>query len=211
MLRVCAAMVILFKISVCMLSVVSIHLPLLNYISKVKRMGDINVKIIFEKIINMYLDIEKRNHIKYIISVYTRIKLMRIIRNTLGTALITAALLMPGCDREDQNSNGLSALLVLLLQPPPCPEITVPAGTTVVKSVSVRHEGEWYSTYMLRIEYAPAEASYAMWIPPKDGGIKPAVLMTNPYDGIRWNGDDPPSYMAVYPYQTYLHSPRIFF
>ncbi len=158
----------------------------------------------------MHLLLEKGKHINYIILVYASMKSMSKIKNSLLIVLISAALLMAGCDGEDQNSNGLTALMAFLLLPPPCPDIITPAGTTVVTSVSVRHDGEWYSTYMLRIEYAPAEASFAMWIPPRDGGIKPAVLMTNPYDGIRWNGDDPPSYVAVCPYERYLEDANIF-
>lgn len=99
--------------------------------------------------------------------------------------------------------------MALMLQPP-CPEIAVPAGTTVIKCVPVRDGGAWYYVYMLRIEYAPALPTYAIWIPPGDGGSKPAVLMTNPYDIVAWDGDDPLSLADVRSCSDYVEAGSVF-
>jgi hypothetical protein len=59
-------------------------------------------------------------------------------------------------------------------------------------SVSVLREttldsGVFYQ--LLRLQQGDAAASYAQWFPPPDGGMRPVVIATKPYDGIDWTGE----------------------
>lgn len=61
-----------------------------------------------------------------------------------------------------------------------------------VLSVSVLREttldsGVYYQ--LLRLQQGDAAAGYAQWFPPPDGGVRPVVIATKPYDGIDWTGE----------------------
>jgi acetyl esterase/lipase len=43
---------------------------------------------------------------------------------------------------------------------------------------------------LLRLTQPGRAASYARWFPPVDGGLAPVVVMTQPYDGIDWTGEE---------------------
>ncbi|MBN2158772.1 MAG: prolyl oligopeptidase family serine peptidase [Spirochaetes bacterium] len=83
-------------------------------------------------------------------------------------------------------------------------------AVTIVEEGTVNYDGCDWTYKLLELHYPGAKASYAMWIPPKDVGVKPAVLMTNPYDGITWNGDEPPPSVTVFSLEHYIDSANIF-
>lgn len=43
---------------------------------------------------------------------------------------------------------------------------------------------------LLRLQKGTGPASYAQWFPPPDGGVRPVVVATKPYDGIDWTGEE---------------------
>ncbi|HOD14504.1 MAG TPA: prolyl oligopeptidase family serine peptidase [Spirochaetota bacterium] len=98
--------------------------------------------------------------------------------------------LLAGCNTKEENASLLSLLPVIAASQ--CPEMDLPAGATLLKSGSVYISPQWYCYYLLRLEFAGMEAAYAMWIPPPGGGVRPAVVLTRPYDYISWSGDDVP-------------------
>lgn len=109
------------------------------------------------------------------------------------SALLAAVVALTGCARKSDNS--LMALAPFL--PGQCPALTVPAGATVVDSGSAWIERGWHCYYLLRLEYDGNDPSFAMWIPPLEDGVKPAVVLTQPYDYITWNGDTAPDGVDV--------------
>lgn len=42
---------------------------------------------------------------------------------------------------------------------------------------------------LLRLQRPAQAATYAQWLPPPDGGVRPVVVLTQPYDGIDWTGE----------------------
>lgn len=100
---------------------------------------------------------------------------------------------MAGCGKKSGNS--LMALAPFL--PGSCPELVPRTGVTVVDSGSAWIERDWHCYYLLKLDYDGKDSAYAMWIPPLAGGVKPAVVLTRPYDYIKWNGDSVPSGVPV--------------
>jgi hypothetical protein len=94
-----------------------------------------------------------------------------------------------GCGNNEDN--GLLSLLPVVATSQ-CPDITLPAGATLIRKGGVSINGQRYCYYDLELQYDDHEPSYAMWIPPVSGLVRPAVLMTRPYDYISWNGDRVP-------------------
>ncbi|MBP7735343.1 MAG: prolyl oligopeptidase family serine peptidase [Spirochaetes bacterium] len=125
----------------------------------------------------------------------------------LLSLLLSAAIALSGCSEKN---DGAGALLALLFLPNPAPAITLPAGATLLGSGVERIDSRSQPYYLLRLDYDGKEPAYAMWIPSPEGGLKPAVVMTNPYDGITWNGDTPPTGTALYSYRTYIEGATIF-
>ncbi len=127
------------------------------------------------------------------------------ILNIVQVSVLSLMIALTGCGKKSDNS----PLPLLPFHSPQCPELTLPAGATLMDSGSVWNEGQWQCYYLLKLEYDGNEPSYAMWIPPLDGGVQPVVVMTRPYDYIRWNGDSVPPFTAVtsnagYVQQAYL-------
>lgn len=99
-------------------------------------------------------------------------------------------LLAPGCNKEEKDA--LESLLPVIATSQ-CPGITLPEGTTLLKSRKVYVSPRWCCYYLLKLEYDGKDATYAMWIPPPSGTVRPAVVLTRPYDYISWGGDDIPA------------------
>lgn len=74
-----------------------------------------------------------------------------------------------------------------------CPAIDLPEGATLLKSRKVYVNQRWCCYCLLKLEYPGKDAAYAMWIPPPSGTVRPAVVLTRPYDYISWSGDDVPA------------------
>ncbi len=64
------------------------------------------------------------------------------------------------------------------------------AAGTLLGSLTVDVLGALRTAQLLRLPTADGRVTYAEWIPPQgDGGSAPAVLLTQPYDGIDWTGE----------------------
>lgn len=115
---------------------------------------------------------------------------MRLLTNCLIAAIVLClTAFAAGCDEKEDNS--LLSLLPVVASSQ-CSDITLPAGATLIRKGSVFIRPQHYCYYLLELQYDDHDPSYAMWIPPVSGGVRPAVLMTRPYDYISWNGDDIP-------------------
>lgn len=125
----------------------------------------------------------------------------------LLSSLLSAAIVLSGCSEKDDGAGVLPALLFL---PTPAPAITLPAGATLLGSGVENLDNRSQAYYLLKLEYEGKDPAYAIWIPSSQGGARPAVVMTNPYDGITWNGDSPPAGTAIFPYRTYVDGATIF-
>jgi pimeloyl-ACP methyl ester carboxylesterase len=62
----------------------------------------------------------------------------------------------------------------------PALQVSVLRETTLDSGVSYQ---------LLRLQRGDGAASYAQWFPPPDGGLRPVVIATKPYDGIDWTGE----------------------
>jgi len=82
-------------------------------------------------------------------------------------------LLFPGCDSDSGNT------------------VTPPDSfrAVVVGSGTISNDGTDYPYQLLRLEFDGKEPSYAQWFPHPDGKDAPAVMLTDPYGQITWNGD----------------------
>lgn len=106
---------------------------------------------------------------------------------------VAMAAALAGCGAKSDAS--LTALAPFL--PAQCPELAGTPGVTVIDSGSAWIERGWHCYYLLKLDYDGKDSSYAMWIPPLEGGVKPAVVLTQPYDYIKWNGDSVPAGVPV--------------
>lgn len=68
----------------------------------------------------------------------------------------------------------------------------------------VLHEGASWHYTLIELRYPGIDPAYGIWIRANEDGRNPAVLMTNPYDGITWNGDEPPEGSMEYPPAHYV-------
>lgn len=124
----------------------------------------------------------------------------------LALALVVM-LASPGCSKGSTNT---IPLLPFMPGASKCQDITVPAGASVLGSGPVLINGRWVCYYLLRLEYGGNDPSYAMWIPPIDGGVKPAMVLTRPYDYIRWSGDTIPASTPVVSNPQYVRDSTLF-
>ncbi len=105
--------------------------------------------------------------------------------------MVLCLTVLAGCNNCNNKEESASLLPLLpVIAASQCPEIALPAGAILLKRGSVYIHPQWYCYYLLKLEYAGKDATYAMWIPPVGGGVRPAVLLTRPYDYISWSGDD---------------------
>lgn len=72
----------------------------------------------------------------------------------------------------------------------------------VLGSGTVTRDSVEYPYQLLRIEVPGKEDSYAQWLPANGGSDSPAVMLTDPYGGITWNGDNPD------PVKVYIRTPQ---
>lgn len=54
----------------------------------------------------------------------------------------------------------------------------------------VMTNGRAYRYRLLRLEVPGQAPAYAQYLPPEDGGTRPIVVMTQPYGGIGWTGEE---------------------
>lgn len=64
--------------------------------------------------------------------------------------------------------------------------------SVVVSAGSINANGTDYPYQLLRLERDGKAPAFAQWFPHPAGTDAPAVLLTDPYGGITWNGDVPP-------------------
>jgi len=63
----------------------------------------------------------------------------------------------------------------------------------VVSSGTIHAGGTDYPYQLLRLEVTGKDPSFAQWMPQPGAAQAPAVMLTDPYGHIVWNGDLPPS------------------
>ncbi|MFP2960384.1 alpha/beta hydrolase family protein [Myxococcus sp. 1LA] len=75
---------------------------------------------------------------------------------------------------------------------------------TVLGTGQATLEGVAWSYQLLRLEVPGKAPSYAQWFPPRNPGTWPVMVLTRPYDGIAWTGEDVDARWAARPNGLYL-------